>query len=428
MKIEITNGSLLNNQGEWQAFNSIQITNGSISSIYLNDSTPDASFISDHHIDAKDCYVFPGLIDLNVSLRDPGYSVKGSVASETSAAAAGGVTTLCCTPETDPINDSEAVTKLISKLAQTSNKCQVLPLGAFTQGLKGEQLSEYASLKQAGCIALSNAYHPIKNSAITKRCFEYAKTHNLSVFINPIEASLHEGVMHENHVSTTIGLQGIPSLAETIAVAQLIKLAEVSDVHLHLSQLSASDSVAQVEAAKANGINITADVAVHHLIYTDEQVENFNSIFHCLPPIRSESDRLALISGLKSGVIDAITSAHQPHEAAAKQMPFGESEPGISGIELLLPMATILNANDELPLTEFILAMTTRSANILSLDKPEIVEGKTANLCIFDPVTIWTLKAEDLLSKGKNSPLIEQQLKGKVKATIYEGNISFIAN
>jgi len=428
MKIEITHGSLLTPQGDWKLFDRIQINDGIISSIFHEGETPDTRFTADVQLDAKGCYVLPGLIDLNVSLREPGYSVKGSIASETAAAAAGGVTTLCCTPESDPINDSEAVTKLINDLSHKSSKCQVLPLGALTHGLKGEQLSEYASLKQAGCIALSNAYHPIKNLAITKRCFEYAKTHNLSVFINPIEASLHEGVMHDNHVSTTIGLQGISSLAETIAVSQLIQLADISGAHLHLSQLSAADSVLQVKTAKERGIKVTADVAIHHLLYTDEQVENFNSVFHCMPPIRSESDRLALLEGLRSGIIDTITSAHQPHEAAAKQMPFAETEPGMSSIELLLPMAIELNDHHKLPFDRFIAAMTTQSANILNVKKPEITEGNAANLCIFDPSKVWSLKAEDLLSKGKNSPLIGQQLKGKVKITIYEGTIAFSEN
>lgn len=425
MNIEITNGSLLTTQGEWQSFDRIQINDGLISRIFQEDTTSETSFVAEIKIDAQGCYVLPGLIDLNVSLREPGYSIKGSIASETAAAAAGGVTTLCCTPETDPINDSEAVTKLINDLSQKSSKCQVLPLGALTQGLKGEQLSEYASLKKAGCIALSNAYHPIKNLAITKRCFEYAKTHNLSVFINPIEASLHEGVMHDSQVSTTIGLQGISSLAETIAVSQLIRLADISGVHLHLSQLSAADSVLQVKIAKEQGINVTADVAIHHLLYTDEHVENFNSIFHCMPPIRSESDRLALLAGLRSGTIDSITSAHQPHEAAAKQMPFGETEPGMSNIESLLTMAVELNDHHKLPFTKFIAAMTTRSAKVLSLKGPEISEGSAANLCIFDPETVWTLQAESLLSKGKNSPLIGQQLKGRVKTTIYRGTIAY---
>lgn len=426
MKIEITNGNLLNPLGEWESFNCIQINDGIISHISQASANHTSAFVADTVIDAQGCYILPGLIDLNVSLREPGYAVKGSIASETAAAAAGGVTTLCCSPETDPINDSEAVTQLIKDLAQNSGKCQVLPIGALTHGLKGEQLSEYASLKQAGCIALSNAYHPIKNLAITKRCFEYAKTHHLSVFINPIEASLHEGVMHDNHVSTTIGLQGIPSLAETIAVSQLIQLAEVSGVHLHLSQLSAAESVLLVKIAKDNGTNLTADVAAHHLLYTDEQVENFNSVFHCMPPIRSESDRLALLEGVKSGAIDAITSAHQPHEAAAKQMPFGESAPGMSNIELLLPMAMELNDHHQLPFKDFISAMTSQSAKILNLKEPKILEGSAANLSIFDPTKSWVLSSDDLLSKGKNSPLIGKQLKGRVRATINEGAVVYL--
>jgi dihydroorotase len=425
MKIEIINGSLLSSQGQWESVNCIQISNGIINHISRDDTPSSLKFSADVQIDAQGCLILPGLIDLNVSLREPGYAVKGSIASETAAAAAGGVTTLCCTPETDPINDSEAVTKLIKDLSHKSNKCQVLPLGALTKGLKGEQLAEYSAIKRAGCIALSNAYHPIKNLAITKRCFEYAKTHALSVFINPIEASLHEGVMHDNHVSTTVGLQGIPSLAETIAVAQLIQLADLTGAHLHLSQLSAADSVLQVKTAKERGTKVTADVAIHHLLYTDEQVENFNSVFHCMPPLRSESDRLALLEGVKSGIIDAITSAHQPHEAAAKQMPFAETEPGMSNIELLLPMAITLSDHHNLPFNNFVTAMTTNSANILNLTTPTISEGSAANLCIFDPAKIWTLNAKELLSKGKNSPAINQQLKGKVKATIYEGSISY---
>lgn len=426
MKIEINNGNLLTTEGSWKPFHSIQISDGKIRQINFDHNAHDKNFSADTFIDAQDCYVLPGLIDLNASLREPGYSAKGTIASETAAAAAGGVTTLCCTPDTSPINDSEAVTKLIKDLSQQSNKCKVLPLGALTKGLKGEQLAEYAALKEAGCTALSNAYHPIKNLAITKRCFEYAKTHNLSVCINPIEASLHDGVMHDNHVSTTIGLQGISSLAETIAVSQLLQLAKMTGAHLHLSQLSAADSVTQVKAAKEQGIKVTADVAVHHLVYTDEHIENFNSVFHCMPPIRSESDRIALLDGLRSGVIDTVTSAHQPHEAAAKQMPFAETDPGMSNIELLLPIALILNDEHKLPLERFINAMTVGSASVLGLINPEIAQGATANLCIFNPTHTQTLQPEALLSKGKNSPFIGKELKGRVKATIYEGSISFL--
>jgi len=424
MTIEIINGKMLTPKGEWTNFKSIHIANGLIVGINRQGEKFDAHTT----INARGCYVVPGLIDLQVSLPEPGYQVKGTVESETLAAAAGGVTVLCCSPDTDPINDSEAVTKLIEELAGRSNHCHVLPLGALTRGLKGEHLSEYAALKDAGCIALSNGYHPIKNLAITKRCFEYAKTHDLSVFVNPIEPSLHLGAIHESHISTTIGLQAIPSLAETIPVAQLIKLAEATDVHLHLSQLSAADSVSQVREAKAKGLNISADVAIHNLLYTSQQIESFDSLYHCMPPLRSESDRLALLDGVRTGVIDAITSAHQPHEDAAKKMPFAETEPGISGIEHLIPMAVKMSDNNELPLACFFEAMTSRAAHVVKLDTPIIETGRAANLCIFDLSKKWRLSEEDMLSKGKNSPLMGQKIKGHVVTTIYEGRISYMAD
>jgi len=422
--------------GQWVDFKRIEVTEGVITGIDSESfqsermqSETKEPFDADITLDAQNCFVFPGLIDLNVSLREPGYTAKGTIATETKAAASGGVTTLCCSPETHPINDSEAVSKLIEELAEESNYCKVLPLGALTKSLKGEQLAEYALLKGAHCVALSNGFHPIKNLAITKRCFEYAATHKLSVFIHPIEPSLHEGVMHEGHVSTTIGLQGIPSLAETTAVAQLIQLAKSTGVHLHLSQLSAEESVSQVKAAKLVGINVTADVAIQNLIFTDQRVENFNSAYHCLPPLRSESDRLALIEGLKSGVIDAVTSAHQPHEAAAKQMPFAQTQAGMSSVEFILPLAMALenkiNEPYHISFIDFITAMTQAPANILNMKSPQIVCGNEANICIFDPTIKRVLHAENILSRGKNTPLVRQTLTGQVKATIFEGNISY---
>jgi len=412
--------------GQWLDFNRIEVSDGVITGI---DTETKKSFDADITIDAQNCLVFPGLIDLNVSLREPGYTAKGTIATETKAAAAGGVTALCCSPDTMPINDSEAVTKLIKDLAEESNACKVLPLGALTQGLKGAQLAEYALLKAAHCVALSNGFNPIKNLAITKRCFEYAATHKLSVFINPIEPSLHEGVMHEGYVSTTIGLQGIPSLAETTAVAQLIQIAKSTGVHLHLSQVSAQESVSQVRDAKLAGINVTADVAIHNLIFTDQRVANFNSAYRCMPPLRSESDRLALIEGLKSGVIDAVTSAHQPHEAAAKQMPFAETQAGMSGVEFILPIAMALDNQLSEPchisLIDFIHAMTHAPASILNMTSPEIACGHEANICVFDPTIKKVLHAENILSQGKNTPLLRQTLTGQVKATIFEGNISY---
>ena len=419
MNIRIINGKRLNAANQWEDSQSIDIHNERIVALDA------AQAHYDKLIDATDCLILPGLIDLNVSLREPGYTAKGTVASETKAAASGGITTLCCSPETHPVNDSRAVTKLIKELAQTANYCEVLPLGALTKGLQGEQLAEYAALKSAQCVALSNAYHPFKTLAIAKRCFDYAKTHEMSVFVNPIEEALHQGVMHEGRVSTTIGLQGISPLAETIAVSQLLQLAEASGVHLHLSQLSTANAVEQIRQAKAAGIKVTADVALQHLCYTDEKVEAFNSVYHCLPPLRSEQDRQALLTGLKAGVIDAVSSSHQPHEAAAKLMPFAETEAGMSSIEFVLPMAQQLEAAGELDLSIFIKAMTAGAAKILHRPAPEVNTGELANLVVYKPSVERLITSAMMISKGKNSPLLGQRILGQVVSTVYQGNVVF---
>jgi dihydroorotase len=425
MSIVIKNGRRLVFTGDkvgdaaWEKFDSIVIESGLIKSV--NDT--EQNYPGAQLIDADGAYVLPGLVDLSVALPEPGNSHKGSIVSETMAAAAGGVTTLCCSPETSPINESAAVSKLIHELASEKRLCRVLPLGALTQGLKGEQLAAYASLKQAQCVALSNAYYPLKNLEITKRCFEYAKTHDMSVFINPIEPALHKGVMHEGEVSTTIGLQGISSLAETVAVAQLIQLANATGVHLHLSQLSTAEAVEQVRQAKAANIKISADVAVQNLVYTDANIVNFNSVYHCLPPLREEQDRQALIEGVNSGVIDAITSAHRPHEAAAKQAPFEETETGMSSIEFLLPLAQRLASRDEMKLEVFIDAMTRGASSVLRRTEPALDAGAEADLCIFDETQVNNVSAGTIVSHGKNTPLIGENLAGQVKVTILGGKI-----
>jgi dihydroorotase len=419
MNIRIINGKRLSDDFTWVDSKSIDIQNGVITAF---DEDNEAA---DKVIDAKACLIMPGLTDLNVSLREPGYTAKGSVESETKAAVAGGVTKLCCSPETAPVNDSRAVTKLIKELALSANNCDVLPLAALTKGLSGERLSEYAALKSAQCIALSNAYNPIKTLEITKRCFEYAKTHGLSVFIHPIEPSLHQGAMHEGDISTTIGLKGISPLAETIAVAQLIQLAEATGVHLHLSQLSVADSVELLRKAKAKGLDVTADVAIQNLLYTDAKVESFTSIYHCLPPLRGEKDRQALLEGVKDGVIDAVTSAHQPHEAAAKQMPFAETEPGMSTIQFLLPMAQILDRSGELTLARFIQSMTSGAARVIKQKESVLTVGAVASLSVYNPEVEYCVTSASMVSRGKNSPLLGSVIKGKTKVTLYKGRVVY---
>lgn len=418
----IQHGKCLTESGTWQSMAAIYVQNGRI--LAMGDIQE--TITVQHIIDASDCLILPGLTDLSVALREPGNRDKGTIASETAAAAAGGITTLCCPPDTQPVNDSHAVSKLIGELAHAHGKCRVKPLGAMTKALEGEQLAEYASLKRAGCVAVSNAYFPLRKLSVAKRCFEYAKTQNLPVFVNPIEPSLYRGSMHEGIISTTIGLQGVSSLAETIAVAHYLQLAAATGVKLHLSQLSCADSVHQLRRAKAEGLSVSADVALQNLLYTDEAAENFNSVFHTQPPLRAETDRIALLEGVRDGTLDAVTSAHRPHEAAAKLMPFGDTEPGMSLVEHVLSLGWQLDRRGELPFARFIAAMNEGPSDIIAESPNRLKPGAEANLVVFDPQQEVHCTELSMLSTGKNSPLLNQVFQGGVKATLLQGALSFV--
>lgn len=420
--ILITNGQYLDQSRNWVNVDSMRIEQGVIRTI-----NGDQNATADLIIDARGGYVLPGLLDLNASLREPGDSRSGTISTETRAAAAGGITHLCCTPDTQPVNDSKAVTKLIREISELSAFCRVLPIGAMTKQLQGKQLSSYAALKEAGCIALGNATTALDNLLTTQRCFEYASTHDICLFVTPMVPELYQGCMHEGTVSTSIGLKGIPSIAETIAVAQMIQLAQQTGVRLHLTQISCAESVSLIRQAKESGLKISADVSVSNLLYTHHQIEGFDSLFHCHPPLRSDSDRQALLDGVKSGTIDAITSAHRPLEEAAKQRPFAETEPGISSFETLLPSAYTLSDRGELDFGTFVQAMTHRARSVLGLPDSRILEGETANLSIFESSQAAELTPEHFYSRGKNSPLMGQTVCGKVLATICEGRLTHLS-
>lgn len=421
----IRNGEFLTPDGDRKSNGATLIQDGAIKDLnHALDKTDEDAQI----IDSAGMLILPGLTDINALLQEPGSSRNGTIFSETKAAAAGGVTTLCCRPDTLPANDSKAVTKLIMEQVEAKAACNVLPLGALTQNLAGEHLANYASLKEAGCIGLSNAFNPLHSLLITKRCFQYARTHNMKVFLNPIEASLHEGKMHEGRISTTIGLQGVPAEAESIAVAQLLSLAKVTKVSLHISQLSSADSVALIRQAKTEGTPVTCDVSIANLVFTDEAVMGFDSLYHCMPPLRSELDRKALIEGIKDHTIDAISSGHCPLEAAEKLKPFGQTKPGMATIELLLPLALNLEKSGDLPFNDFIRAMTVGPQKILGMSYSSLAPAEVADLVIFDPQKNTKVSADRLYTRGHNSPFLNQELPGQVFKTICKGKITFAAS
>lgn len=375
--------------------------------------------------DAAGAVVAPGLVDLCCNLREPGNGQKGNIASETRAAARGGFTTVCASPQTSPVNDSGAVTHLIRDVAQARSPIRVLPVGAITRGLEGELLSDMAGLAAAGCVAFGNGSRGVRNARILRRCMAYAQTFGLTVMFSPENQALAaDGYAHDGLVASRLGLLGIPEVAETAAVMEMLLLAEETGVRLHLSQLSCARSVEMVAAARARGITVTADVAMHQLLFTEDALAGFDSRFHVRPPLRSESDRQALVAAVRDGVIDAIVSQHQPHDSAAKQAPLGATEPGLSTIESTLSMGLLLVDRGELTLTTLLAALTSGPAAILG-ETATLSEGAAADLCVFDPQATWTPDQHSLISAGRHAPSAGQALPGVVRLTLCNGKVAW---
>lgn len=311
-------------------------------------------------LDASGHVIAPGFIDLCCNLREPGNGQKGNIASETRAAAHGGFSTVCASPETSPVNDSGAVTNLILDRAVSRGVVRVLPIGAITRGLDGDMLSDMAGLKAAGCVAVGNGSRGVSNARILRRCMAYAQTFGLTVMFRPENTALAaDGYAHDGKVTTRLGLLGIPEVAETAAVMEMLLLAEETGVSLHLSQLSCARSVEMLAQARDRGVKVTADVAMHQLVFTESALAGFDSRFHVRPPLRGETDRQALVAGVRDGLIDAIVSQHQPHDSAAKQAPLAATEPGLSSIESVLSLGLELVQKKELGLPDLLRALTT---------------------------------------------------------------------
>lgn len=378
---------------------------------------------ADQILDASGCVVSPGFIDLCCNLREPGNGQKGNIASETLAAAHGGFTTVCASPETSPVNDSGAVTHLIREAAASRGAVRVLPVGAVTRGLDGDMLSDMAGLKNAGCVALGNGSRGVRNARILRRCMAYAQTFGLTVMFSPENQALAaDGYAHDGQVATRLGLLGIPEVAETAAVMEMLLLAEETGVRLHLSQLSCGRSVDMVSDARARGVQVTADVAMHQLAFTEDTLAGFDSRFHVRPPLRSEADRLALLDGVEEGVIDAIVSQHQPHDSAAKQAPLPATEPGLSSIESVLSLGLERVQAGELSYARLLAALTIGPASVLG-QSLTLAEGAVADLCVFDDQATWQPSARTLVSAGAHAPVLNRPLPGLMRWTLVDGRL-----
>ena len=387
-----------------------------------------AGFTPKQVIDAHHQVVCPGLIDLCARLREPGQEHKATIASETRAAVAGGITTLVCPPDTDPPIDEPAVIEWIRRRTKAAGQARVLTLGALTHRLRGERLAEMAALKEAGCVGVSDGGKPITNSRVLRRALEYAATFDLTVFLTPLDPELSHGLVHEGQVATRMGLPGIPAAAESGQIARDLELIRDLGVRVHFGRLSSGRSVELITRARAEGLPVSADVAIHHLHLTEIDLVGFDSRCHVRPPLRGLRDKDALRTGLINGAISAICSDHQPHEPDAKQAPFGDTEPGISGLDTLLRLSLRLARDSGLPLLTLIERLTSGPARILGLNLGHLSVGATADVCVFDPEVEQLLEPTALRSRGQNSPFIGWGLLGRVTHTLLEGRVVYQAD
>ena len=384
-------------------------------------------FTAKETIDASGKMVFPGFIDSNAFLAEPGFTQKGSIRSETEAASRSGITTLCCTPNTKPVLDSAAQVTLVRDKAKQAGFCNVLPIGALTAGLEGEQLSNMHGLKEAGCIALSNQEIPFKDSRVIKQCYHYAAGFNIGVMVTPLDPALaQDGCMHESATSTQLGLAGIGESAETTALAQHIILAEETGVKLHISRVSSKRALDMIIAAQNNGLNITADVAIGNLIFNAESCLGYNSLMHVSPVYRSKEDQQALIDGVNNGVL-SICSNHVPQDIASKMAPFAASEKGISVLDNFAGVVFDLVKSEKLTLSAAIKSITSLPADQLNIQAGKIAIEGAADLCIADINHQHVISENNSASKGANNPWANTSLTGKVISTLNSGHIVYQA-
>jgi dihydroorotase len=374
-------------------------------------------------IDAAGRLVVPGLIDMHVHLREPGFEYKETIATGTAAAKAGGFTSVCCMPNTNPVNDNRSVTEFMLSQARDAG-ARVYPIGAITKGSKGEELAEMGELRSAGCFAVSDDGRPVANAAIMRRALEYSKIFDMLVISHCEDTTLAaKGVMNEGVVSTELGLRGIPRAAEDVMTARDIALAELSGGRLHIAHVSTSGSVRLIRDAKSRGVKVTAETCPHYFSLTEEAVRGYNTLAKMNPPLRTAEDAAAIKQGLRDGTIDVIATDHAPHAADEKSGEFDYAPFGIVGLETALGLTLNLVCEGALSLVEAIRKLSVNPAALLKIGKGTLSAGADADITIIDPNLEWTVKASEFKSKSKNTPFDGWKLKGRAMQTIVAGRI-----
>lgn len=422
MKIHIKNGRLIDPKNKIDAQQDVFIAAGQVVGI---GHAPDG-FHANQTIDASGMIVAPGLVDLSARLREPGDEYKATLKSELQAAAAGGITSLACPPDTDPVLDEPGLIEMLKHRAWQHNMARIYPLGALTRNLEGKALSEMFQLTEAGCVGFTQADNPIVDTQILWRAFEYAATFGYTLFLRPEEPFLAKGgVAHDGEVASRLGLKGIPAAAESLAIASMLRIATETNTKVHLCRLSTAEAVELVQQAKAKGLPVTADVSAHHLHLTEHDIGFFNANAHHKPPLRSIRDKEALCKGVRDGTIDAICSDHTPVDDDAKLLPFAESEAGATGLELLLPLTLKWAAQHKIPLMDALARITSDPARILGISTGHLSLHAPADAVIFNPEQSWQVMPDELKSQGKNTPFAGLEMLGKVHCTLLNGHITY---
>jgi dihydroorotase len=432
MKLHIKNGRLIDPANGIDAQQDLFIVAGKIAAVGV---APEG-FVAGRVIDAAGLVVAPGLVDLSARLREPGYEHKATLESEMQAAMQGGVTSLLCPPDTDPVLDEPGLVEMLKHRARSLHQAHVYPLGALTVGLKGHALTEMAELTEAGCIGFSQADEPIFDTTVLLCALQYAKTFGYTVWLRPQDAHLgRNGIAHSGSTASRLGLSGVPVMSETIALHTIFELVRATGARVHLCRLSSAAGLELVRAAKAEGLPISCDVGAHYVHLTDMDIGFFDANARVTPPFRAQRDREAIRDALLDGTVDAICSDHTPVDDDEKMRPFGEASPGATGLELLLSLA--LKWGDEVAPQEehrvgaksgifkAIAKITTDPARVAGIEAGNLSVGSAADICIFDPATHWTVEAKALASQGKHTPFLGYELSGRVQATIVAGNVAY---
>lgn len=424
MSLSILNGRVVDPACGFDRRADLHVADGRVVAI---DAAP-AGFRAGRTLDASGLVVAPGLVDLAARLREPGFEYRATLESEMRAALAGGVTSLSCPPDTDPPLDEPGLVEMLKYRARGLDQAHLYPLGALTVGLQGEAITEMAELAEAGCVGFSQAGAPILDTQVLLRAMQYANTYGFTVWLRPQDPHLARGgVAHGGPVAARLGLAGIPVTAETIALHTIFDLVRDTGCRVHLCRLSSAAGLELVRRAKAERLPVSADVAVHHLHLIDVDVGHFDSQYRVDPPFRAQRDRDAIRAALADGTLDAICSDHTPVDDDAKQLPFAEAEPGVTALELLLPLTLKWARETRTDLIAALAKLTVGSSAVLGLGElaGRVAVGAPADLCVFDPEQPWIVTRESLESQGRHTPYLGIELLGRTRFTVVDGRVVF---